>query len=153
MVARLQSEFCTKDFCRATNSLTKNAPKISPKFLRLCSVGQKKSRKIPSKFPTKFSKFPCEKSKKNFTDELLQERRENNSTHFCLLLAVEFLAIPDPRLWESCRSRFAILWLLQAGPVSETARGAPSGKLLPCRRTSESGCSSQEAHGGSVAEQ
>ena len=53
----------------------KNAPKFSPKFLSLCSVDQKKSRKIPSKFPTKFSKFPCEKSKK-FTDELLQERRE-----------------------------------------------------------------------------
>ena len=64
-VARLQSEFCTKDFFRATNFLTKNAPKFSPKFLSLCSVGQKKSRKIPSKFPTKFSKFPCEKSKKN----------------------------------------------------------------------------------------
>ena len=59
-----QSQFCTKDFFRATNFLTKNTPKISPKFLRLCSVGQKKSRKIPSKFPTQFSKFPCEKSKK-----------------------------------------------------------------------------------------
>ena len=64
-MARLQSEFCTKDFFRATNSVTKNAPKFSPKFSSLCSVGQKKSRKIPSKFPTKFSKFPCEKSKKN----------------------------------------------------------------------------------------
>ena len=64
-MARLQSEFCTKDFFRATNFLTKNAPKFSPNFLSLCSVGQKKSRKIPSKFPTKFSKFPCEKSKKN----------------------------------------------------------------------------------------
>ena len=64
-VARLQSEFCTKDFFRATNFVTKNAPKFSPKFLSLCSVGQKKSRKIPSNFPTKFSKFPCEKSKKN----------------------------------------------------------------------------------------
>ena len=63
-VARLQSEFCTKDFFRATNFVTKNAPKFSPKFLSLCSVGQKKSHKIPSKFPTKFSKFPCEKSKK-----------------------------------------------------------------------------------------
>ena len=42
-VARLQSEFCTKDFFRATNFLTKNAPKFSPKFLSLCSVGQKKS--------------------------------------------------------------------------------------------------------------
>ena len=79
-VARLQSEFCTKDFFRATNFVTKNAPKFSPKFLSLCSVGQKKSRKIPSKFPTKLSKFPCEKKKKKnkFTDELLQERREKN---------------------------------------------------------------------------
>ena len=42
-VARLQSEFCTKDFFRATNFVTKNAPKFSPKFLKLCSVGQKKS--------------------------------------------------------------------------------------------------------------
>ena len=75
-VARLQSEFCTKDFFRATNFLTKNAPKFSLKILSLCSVGQKKSPENPSKFPTKFSKFPCEKSKK-FTDELLQERREN----------------------------------------------------------------------------
>ena len=63
-VARLQSEFCTKDFFWATNFLTKNAPKFSPKFLSLCSVGQKKSRKIPSKFPTQFSKVPCEKAKK-----------------------------------------------------------------------------------------
>ena len=38
-------------------------------------MGQKNPRKIPSKFPTKFSKFPCEKSKK-ITDELLQERRD-----------------------------------------------------------------------------
>ena len=74
-LSRLQSEFCTNDFFRATNFLTKNAPKFSPKFLSLCSVGQKRSRKIPSKFPTEFSKFPCKKSKKN-TDELLQERRK-----------------------------------------------------------------------------
>ena len=63
-VASLQSEFCTKDFFRATNFLTKNAPKFSPKILSLCSVDQKNPLKIPSKFPTKFSKFPCEKSKK-----------------------------------------------------------------------------------------
>ena len=73
--------FARKIFCRATNFLTKNAPKISPKFLRLCSVGQKrswkKSWKIPSKFPTKFSNFPCEKSKQKITDEPVQERRED----------------------------------------------------------------------------
>ena len=33
------------------------------KCLSLYSVGQKKSHKIPAKFPTKFPKFPCEKSK------------------------------------------------------------------------------------------
>ena len=40
-MARLQSEFCTKDFFRATKFLTKNAPKYSPKFLSLCSVIKK----------------------------------------------------------------------------------------------------------------
>ena len=35
--------FAWKIFFRATNFLTKNAPKFSPKFLSLCSVGQKKS--------------------------------------------------------------------------------------------------------------
>ena len=63
-VARLQSEFCSKDFFRATNFLMKNAPKFSPKFLSLSSVGLKESRKIPSKFPTKFPKFPLRKMKK-----------------------------------------------------------------------------------------
>ena len=66
-VARLQSEFCTKDFFWATNFLTKNAPKFPPKFLSLYSVGQKNSRQIPAKFPTKFLKFPCEKKKKSPT--------------------------------------------------------------------------------------
>ena len=43
-------------------------------------MGQKKSRKIPSKFPTKFSKFPCENKK--FTNEVLQERREKTPSFF-----------------------------------------------------------------------
>ena len=60
-VARLQSEFCTKDFLvRATNFLTKNAPIFSPKILSLCSVGQKNPGKIPPNFPN----FPA-KNKKN----------------------------------------------------------------------------------------
>ena len=63
-----------RNIFRATNFVTKNIPKFSPKFLSLCSVGQKKSCKIPSKSPTQFSKFPFEKSNK-FTDELLQEVR------------------------------------------------------------------------------
>ena len=75
-VARLQSEFCTKDFFRATNFLTKNAPKFSPIFLSLCSMGQKKNPgKFPPNFPLKFPNFPA-KNQKKITDELLQERRE-----------------------------------------------------------------------------
>ena len=75
-VARLQREFCTKDFFRATNFLTKNAPKFSPKFLSLCSVGQKKPGKFPPNFPLNFPNS-LRKIKNKFTDELLQERREN----------------------------------------------------------------------------
>ena len=66
----LARHVCRVNFARkifffwATNFLTKNVPKFSPKFLSLYSVGQKKSRKIPAKFPTRFPKFPCEKSKK-----------------------------------------------------------------------------------------
>ena len=56
--------FARKIFFWATNFLTKNAPKFPPTFLSLYSVGQKRSRKIPAKIPTKFPKFPCEKSKK-----------------------------------------------------------------------------------------
>ena len=55
-VARLQSEFCAKHFFGATKFLMKHAPKFSPKFLSLYCVGQKKSCKIPTK-------FPCDKSK------------------------------------------------------------------------------------------
>ena len=42
-VAHLQSEFCTKDFFRATNFLTKNAPKFSPKFFEPLFCGSEKS--------------------------------------------------------------------------------------------------------------
>ena len=62
----LQSEFCTKDFFWATNYLTKNAPKFPPKFLSLHSVGQKKSRNIPAKIPTKFPKFHQKNSPTSF---------------------------------------------------------------------------------------
>ena len=57
--------FARKIFVRATNFLTKNAPKFSPKFLSLCSVGQKK---IPGKFPPNFPLncpiFPAKNQKK-----------------------------------------------------------------------------------------
>ena len=51
---------------------------VSPKCLSLCSVGQKKNPgKFPPNFPLNFPKFPA-KNQKKFTDELLQERREND---------------------------------------------------------------------------
>ena len=53
------------------------------KMLSLYSVGQKKSCKVPATFPTN---FPA-KNLKEFTDELLQKRRENKSLfdHIVLL--------------------------------------------------------------------
>ena len=60
-VARLQSEFWREIYFLATNLLTKNAPKFSPKYLSLYYVDPPKSRKILATFP---GKFPCEKSKK-----------------------------------------------------------------------------------------
>ena len=69
-----RANFARKIFLSYTNFLTKNVLKFPPKCLCLYSVGQKKSRKILAKFPTKFPKFPYEKIKKKFTDELLQER-------------------------------------------------------------------------------
>ena len=68
--------FARKIFFRATNFLTKNAPKNSPKCLSLCSVGQKNPGKIPPNFPLNFPNFPA-KNQKKITDELLQERRKN----------------------------------------------------------------------------
>ena len=41
----------------------KMLPNFPRKFRGFVLWVRKKSRKIPSKFPTKFSKFPCEKSK------------------------------------------------------------------------------------------
>ena len=74
-VARLQNEVCTKDFIRATKFLTKKSSENFPEFFEplFCE-----SEKNPAKSPTKFpSQIP-----KKITDQLLQERRENNSHGF-----------------------------------------------------------------------
>ena len=78
-VARLQSEFWHERCFRATNFLTKNAPKFCPKCLSLYFVGQKNPAKFPQYFPPNFSA-----KKTKITDELLQERRENRLS-FCFL--------------------------------------------------------------------
>ena len=77
-VARLQREFCTKDFFKLRIFLRKMLRNFPRNFWAFVLWVSKKSRKIPSKFPTKFSKLPLEKTKKKITDELLQERREKN---------------------------------------------------------------------------
>ena len=74
-MARLQNKVGTKNIFQSTNLLTKNVPKLSLNFLSLGFVGLNKSRKIPAKFP---AEFPSPKIQKKVTDELLQERRENN---------------------------------------------------------------------------
>ena len=58
-VARLQSELCTKDVFRASNFLTKNAPKISPKCLSLSFGVRKTPTKFPPNFPLNFPNFPA----------------------------------------------------------------------------------------------
>ena len=78
-MACLQSEFCTKDFFRATNFLPKNAPKFSPKFLSLCSVGQKKiPGKFPPNFPLNFPNFPAKNLKKNSPTSLCRSAGRRN---------------------------------------------------------------------------
>ena len=64
-VARLQNEVCTKDlFFELRNSVTKSAPKLSPKLLSLSLVDPKRSRQIS-----------LQKNQEKITDELLQARR------------------------------------------------------------------------------
>ena len=72
--------FARKIFVLSYDFSYEKCSEISPEILSLYSVGQEKSSKIPAKFPTKFPKFPCGKSKK-ITNELLQEHRENILQH------------------------------------------------------------------------
>ena len=80
-MARLQSEVCTTcSYFWATNFLTKNAPKFPPIVLSLLFCG---SEKNPAKFLPNFPpNFPV-KNQKTFTNELLQERRENRGGGGC----------------------------------------------------------------------
>ena len=76
--------FARKIFIELRIFLRKMLRNFPLRFRNLCSVGQKKARKIPAK-------FPCKKYKK-FTDELLQERNRIVVTilcHLCLHFPAE----------------------------------------------------------------
>ena len=79
-MARLQSEFCTKDFFSSHKfsyeKCSENFPEI---FEPLFCGSEKIPGKFPPNFPLDFPNLPA-KNQKKFTDELLQERRENNGT-------------------------------------------------------------------------
>ena len=66
-----RAKFGTKNVFGATNFLTKNAPKFSPESFEPLFCG---SEKIPQNSPPN---FPLKKQD-NFTDELLQARRERS---------------------------------------------------------------------------
>ena len=69
-VARLQSEFCTKDFFRATNFLTKNAmlsENFPEMFDPLFCGSEKIPGKFPPNFPLNFRNFPAKNQKKSPT--------------------------------------------------------------------------------------
>ena len=61
-VARLQSEFCTKEFLLSYEFSYEKCSEIFPKIVEPLFCG---SRKVPAKFP---NKFPCEKSKTKLGD-------------------------------------------------------------------------------------
>ena len=78
-MARLQSEFCTKDFFLSYEFSYEKCPAILPEIFEPYSVGQKKiPAKFPPNFPPNFPNFHA-KSLKKITGELLQERREKKS--------------------------------------------------------------------------
>ena len=81
-VARLQSEFCTKDLFSSHEFSYEKCSEIFPEIFEPLFCG---SEKIPGKFPPNlplnFPNFPA-KNQKKFTDELLQERRENAFSDF-----------------------------------------------------------------------
>ena len=68
-VARLQSEFCTKDVFESYEISYEKMPRNFPRNFRAFILWVRKN-------PAKIPKFPFETPKKKFTDELLQQRRE-----------------------------------------------------------------------------
>ena len=76
-MARLQREFCTKDFFSSHEFSYERCSEIFPEIFEPLFCGSEKiPGKFPPNFPLNFPNFPA-KNQKKFTDELLQERREN----------------------------------------------------------------------------
>ena len=105
-VARLQSEFCAKEFFLELRIFLRKMLRNFPRNFRAFVLWVRKNpTKIPTKFPTRFPKLPCENPKK-FTDELLQERRENylsSSDATFLRFGLSLRLACDDRLW--CQSQ------------------------------------------------
>ena len=57
-MARLQIELCTKDYLLSYEFSIEKCSEFFPDIFEPLFCGSQKSRKIPTKFP---SKFPCEK--------------------------------------------------------------------------------------------
>ena len=82
-VARLQSEFYTKDFFLSHEFSYEKCSEIFPEILEPLFCGSDKiPGKFPPNFPLNFPNFPA-KNQKKITDELLQERREKKWRFQC----------------------------------------------------------------------
>ena len=86
-MAHLQSEFCTKDFFSSYEFSYEKCSDIFPEFFEPLFCG---SEKIPAKFPTKFPKFPGEKSKKNHRRASAGAQGEKSSPNDFLSVVVVY---------------------------------------------------------------
>ena len=64
-MARLQSEFCTKDFCSSHEFSDEKCSEIVPEMFEPLFCGSEKiPGKFPPKFPLNFPNFPAKNQKK-----------------------------------------------------------------------------------------
>ena len=116
-VARLQNEVGTKDFFRATNFLTKNAPKFSPKFLSLYLWVRKNPQnprqnfrqislpKIKKKSPTSFCRIA---RRMFFFSKRLRKRRTGIAGDFLSEVLQRILSANfSPWFLQGCRPPMA----------------------------------------------
>ena len=105
-------------------------------------MGQKKSRKIPSKFPANFYKFPCEKSKKNSPTSFCRSAGRRNSVEFRHLYILTPLRLPPPQfmffwlheLLEAATARSLTICVFPAEPQSLNSKNINLQKKWGFRR-------------------